>query len=162
VRRYLIPLAAFLLGSSLIAAIYFGILIWAQGSESALSIFLSNRWFVVPIWITFGVQAALFSILRLRLFVPTAAAAGSGAVMGTSGGTSVTAMVACCLHHATDVLPLLGLSAAATFLTRYQRPFMILGLGMNIFGIIFMLTVLYREYQRIRPIQNLQPNLETQ
>jgi len=94
--------------------------------------------------------------------VPTAAAAGSGAVMGTSGGTSVTAMVACCLHHATDVLPLLGLSAAATFLTRYQRPFMILGLGMNIFGIIFMLTVLYREYQRIRPIQNLQPNLETQ
>ena len=160
-RRYLIPLAAFLLGSSLMAAIYFGILIWAQGSESAVSIFLSNRWFVVPIWITFGVQAALFSILRLRLFVPTAAAAGSGAVMGTSGGTSVTAMVACCLHHVTDVLPILGLSAAATFLTRYQRPFMLLGLGMNIFGIIFMLTVLYREYQRVRPVQNLQPNLET-
>ena len=160
-RRYLIPLAAFLLGSSLMAAIYFGILIWAQGSESAVSIFLSNRWFVVPIWITFGVQAALFSILRLGLFVPTAAAAGSGAVMGTSGGTSVTAMVACCLHHVTDVLPILGLSAAATFLTRYQRPFMLLGLGMNIFGIIFMLTVLYREYQRVRPVQNLQPNLET-
>ena len=161
-RRYLIPLAAFLLGSSLMAAIYFGILIWAQGRESALSIFLSNRWFVVAIWITFGVQAALFSILRLRLFVPTAAAAGSGAVMGTSGGTSVTAMVACCLHHVTDVLPILGLSAAATFLTRYQRPFMLLGLGMNIFGIIFMLTVLYREYQRVRPVQNLQPTLETQ
>jgi hypothetical protein len=159
VRRYLIPLAAFVLGSSLIAAVYFGILIWAQGRESALSIFLSNRWYVIPIWITFGVQAALFSILRLRLFVPTA---GSGAVMGTSGGTSVTAMVACCLHHATDVLPILGLSAAATFLTRYQRPFLLLGLGMNIFGIIFMLTVLYREYQKVISIQNLQPNLETQ
>ena len=51
--------------------------------------------------------------------------------MGTSGGTSVTAMVACCLHHVTDVLPILGLSAAATFLTRYQRPFMLIGLGMN-------------------------------
>ncbi len=36
-------------------------------------------------------------------------------MMGTSGGTSVTAMVACCLHHVTDVLPILGVSAAAEF-----------------------------------------------
>lgn len=161
-RRYVIPFIAFVLGSSFIAAIYFGILIWAQGREAAMSIFLSNRWYVIPIWITFGIQAALFSILRFRLFIPTAVTAQSGAVMGTSGGTSVTAMVACCIHHVTDVLPVLGLSAAATFLTRYQRPFMLLGLGMNIFGIFFMLTVLYREYQKVKPIQNLQPNLETQ
>lgn len=161
-RRYVIPFIAFVLGTSLIAAIYFGILIWAQGREAAMSIFLSNRLYVIPIWITFGIQAALFSILRFRLFIPTAVAAQSGAVMGTSGGTSVTAMVACCIHHVTDVLPVLGLSAAATFLTRYQRPFMLLGLGMNIFGIIFMLTVLYREYQKVKPIQNLQPNMEIQ
>lgn len=161
-RRYVIPFIAFVLGASLIAAIYFGILIWAQGREAAMSIFLSNRLYVIPIWITFGIQTALFSILRFRLFIPTAVAAQSGAVMGTSGGTSVTAMVACCIHHVTDVLPVLGLSAAATFLTRYQRSFMLLGLGMNIFGIIFMLTVLYREYQKVKPIQNLQPNMEIQ
>ena len=161
-RRYVVPFTAFVLGSSLIAAIYFGILIWAQGREAAMSIFLANRLYVIPIWITFGIQAALFSILRFRLFIPTAVAARSGAVMGTSGGTSMTAMVACCIHHVTDVLPVLGLSAAATFLTRYQRPFMLLGLGMNIFGIIFMLTVLYREYQKVKPIQNLQPNMEIQ
>ena len=69
--------------------------------------------------------------------------------MGTSGATSATVMLACCLHHVTDVLPILGLSAAATFLTRYQRPFMLLGLGMNILGIIVMLLVLYRERQKI-------------
>lgn len=161
-RRYVIPFIAFVLGASLIAAIYFGILIWAQGREAAMSIFLSNRLYVIPIWITFGIQVALFSILRFRLFIPTAVAARSGAVMGTSGGTSMTAMVACCIHHVTDVLPVLGLSAAATFLTRYQRSFMLLGLGMNIFGIIFMLTVLYREYQKVKPIQNLQPNMEIQ
>lgn len=161
-RRYVIPFIAFVLGVSLIAGIYFGILIWAQGREAAMSIFLSNRLYVIPIWITFGIQAALFSILRFRLFIPTAVAARSGTVMGTSGGTSVTAMVACCIHHVTDVLPVLGLSAAATFLTRYQRSFMLLGLGMNIFGIIFMLTVLYREYQKVKPIQNLQPNMEIQ
>ena len=161
-RRYLIPFWAFILGSSSIAAIYFGVLIWAQGWGDAWSIFLPNRWYVTPIWITFGIQAALFSILRFRLFIPTAVATQSGAVMGTGAGTSMTAMVACCIHHVTDVLPVLGLSAAATFLTRYQRPFMLLGLGMNIFGIIFMLTVLYREYQKVIPIQNLQANMEIQ
>lgn len=161
-KRYLIPLAAFFLGSLLIAGVYFGILIWAQGRDSALSLFLSNRWYVIPIWISFGIQAALYSILRFRLFVPTTSAAHTGAVMGTSGGTSVTAMVACCLHHVTDVLPVLGLSAAATFLTRYQRPFMLVGLGMNIIGIIVMLVVLYRERKKIQPIQKLQPVLEAE
>jgi hypothetical protein len=160
VRRYLTPLIAFLLGFSLIAVIYFGILTWAQGWVSALNIFLSNRWYVIPIWISFGFQAALYSILHFRLFIPTTSRAPTGALMGTSGGTSVTAMVACCLHHVTDVLPVLGLSAAATFLTRYQRPFMLFGLGMNIIGVIVMLVVLYRERKKLEPLQKLQPALE--
>jgi hypothetical protein len=161
-RRVLIPLVAFLLGSMLIAGIYFGILIWAQGRDAALSIFLPNRWYVIPIWLTFGIQAALYSILRFHLFMPSTSSGHSAAFMGTSGGTSVTAMVACCIHHVTDVLPVLGLSAAATFLTRYQRPFMLLGLGMNVIGILIMLIVLYREYHKIKPTQNLRPSLETQ
>src|SRR5215207_791083 len=161
-RRVLIPLAAFLLGSTLIAAIYFGILVGAQGRDAVPSIFLPNRWYVIPIWFTFGIQAALYSILRFRLFIPTTSSRRSAAWMGTSGGTSLTAMVACCIHHVTDVLPVLGLSAAATFLTRYQRPFMLLGLGMNVIGILIMLTVLYREYRKVTPSQNLHPALETQ
>lgn len=159
-RRYFIPVIAFLLGSSLIAGVYFGILIWAQGWASAWSIFLSNRWYVIPIWTSFGIQASLYSILRFRLFVPIASRTSTGALMGANGGTSVTAMVACCLHHVTDVLPVLGLSAAATFLTRYQRPFMLIGLGMNIIGIIVMSVVLYRARKKPEPIQKLQPSLE--
>jgi hypothetical protein len=162
VRRYFIPFIAFLLGSSLIAGIYFGILIWAQGWESALDIFLPNRWYIVPIWISFGIQAALYSILRFRLFVPETPTANTGAVMGTSGGASVTAMVACCLHHATEVLPVLGLSAATTFLTRYQSPFMMASLGVNLVGILVMLVILYRERRKLQPDQKLQPVLERQ
>src|SRR6266511_5163792 len=160
VRRYFIPLIAFLCGSSLIAAVYFGILTWAQGWQSTLSIFLPNRWYVITIWISFGIQAALYSILRFRLFIPTTSRVPTVALMGTSGGTSVTAMVACCLHHVMDVLPVLGLSAAATFLTRYQRPFMLVGLGMNIIGVIVMLVVLYRERKKLEPVQKSQPALE--
>lgn len=161
VKRNLIPLGAFLLGSTLIAGVYFGLLTWAQGWDYAASQFLLNRWYIVPIWVGFGIQAALYSILRFRLFIPTTTTGHTGAMMGANGATSATAMVACCLHHVADVLPILGLSAAATFLTRYQRPFMLVGLGMNIIGIIVMLVVLYRERQKIQPVQKLLPVLET-
>lgn len=158
-KRFLIPLTAFILGSSLIAGAYFGILAWAQGWEYAASQFSLNRWYVLPIWLGFGIQAALYSILRFRLFLPTASTGHTGALMGTSGATSTTAMVACCFHHVTDVLPILGLSAAATFLTRYQRPFMLIGLTTEVIGIIGMLVVLYRERKKLQPTQTLQPVL---
>ncbi len=149
-KRYLIPIVAFIFGTTFIAGIYFGILTWAQGWEYASKQFLLNRWYVVPIWVGFGIQSALYSILRFRIFIPTTTTVHTGAMMGTSGGTSVTAMVACCLHHVTDVLPILGLSAAASFLTRYQRSFMLVGLAMNLIGISAMLFVLYRERQKLQ------------
>lgn len=150
-KRILIPLAAFLLGSAFIASFYIGILTWAQGWDYASSQFLRDRWYVVPILLGFGAQAALYSILQFRLFIPVTSTGYTGSMMGASGGTSATAMVACCIHHVTDVLPILGLSAAASFLTRYQRPFMLVGLAMNLIGIGVMLFVLYRERKKLQP-----------
>ncbi|HEY5731603.1 MAG TPA: hypothetical protein VIS72_16260 [Anaerolineales bacterium] len=151
-KRYIIPLAAFLLGSALIASFYLGILTWLQGWDYTSSQFMRDRWYITPIILGFGVQAALYSILRFRLFMPITSMHGTGTVMGASGSTSATAMVACCLHHVTDVLPILGLSAAASFLTRYQRPFMLVSLAMNLIGIGIMLFVLYRERQKFQLI----------
>ena len=151
-KRFLIPLMAFLLGSTFIASFYIGILTWAQGWDYASSQFVHDRWSVIPIVLGFGIQAGLYSILRFRLFMPVTSIGHSGAMMGASGGTSATAMVACCIHHVTDVLPILGLSAAASFLTRYQRPFMLVGLAMNLTGIGVMLFVLYRERQKLQPV----------
>lgn len=150
-KRILIPLAAFLLGSAFIASFYIGILTWTQGWDYASSQFVRDRWYVIPIILGFGVQAALYSILRFRLFIPVTSTGHAGSMMGASGGTSATAMVACCIHHVTDVLPILGLSAATSFLTRYQRPFMLVGLAMNLIGIGVMLFVLYRERQKLQP-----------
>jgi hypothetical protein len=158
VKRYFIPFASFLLGTVFIAAFYLGILTWAQGWDYASSQFSRDRAYVLPIVISFGVQAALYSILRFRLFIAVTSTGHTGAmtpisgVMGTSGGTSATAMVACCIHHVTDLLPILGLSAAASFLTRYQRPFMLIGLAMNLIGIGVMIFVLYRERQKLQPV----------
>lgn len=143
VKRFLIPLTALVLGSAFIASFYMGILTWAQGWDYASSQFVRDRWYVIPIVVGFGIQAALYSVLRFRLFIPIASTGHAGSMVGASGGTSATAMVACCIHHVTDVLPILGLSAAASFLTRYQRPFMLVGLAMNLIGIGVMLFVLY-------------------
>jgi hypothetical protein len=152
VKRLLIPIAAFLLGSSFIASFYIGILTWAQGWDYASSQFVRDRWYVIPIIVGFGVQTSLYTILRFRLFIPITSTGHIGSMMGASGGTSAATMVACCIHHVTDVLPILGLSAAASFLTRYQRPFMFVGLAMNLIGIGVMLFVLYREQQKLQPV----------
>jgi hypothetical protein len=151
IKRILLPFGALLLGSAFIATFYIGILTWAQGWEYAASQLSRDRWYVLPIIVGFGIQAALYTILRFRLFVPVTTTGPGGAMMGASGATSATAMVACCIHHVTDVLPILGLSAAASFLTRYQRPFMLVGLAMNIVGILVMLVILYRERQKLQP-----------
>jgi hypothetical protein len=113
---------------------------------------MRDRWYVLPIIVGFGIQAALYAILRFGLFTPITSSGHTGALIGTSGGTSATAMVACCIHHVTDVVPILGLSAAASFLTRYQRPFMLVGLAMNLIGISVMLIVLSRERQKVQPV----------
>lgn len=155
-KRFIIPLAAFALGCALIASFYLGTLTWLQGWEYASGQFSRDRLYVVPIILGFGVQAALYSILRFRLFVPVHSTHHTGSMVGASGGTSAAAMVACCLHHVTDVLPILGLSAAATFLTRYQRPFMLVGLIMNLTGIVMMLVILLREKRKFQPLMETQ------
>jgi len=144
-KRILWPLGAGLAGSSLLALLYFGLVSWAESPQHALDLFWEDRWIVVPIILGFGVQAALYTILKKRLFVPVTHTGPSGALTGAGGGMSTVAMVACCAHHVTDVLPILGLTAAATFLAEYRIAFMLVGLGTTILGIIYMLVILMKE-----------------
>jgi hypothetical protein len=143
----LIPILAFTAGTALMAGLYLGVLSWLEGWEYAAFQFARDRAYVVPIILAFGVQAALYSVIRFRLYGPVQNAGMGGVMMGSSGGTSATAMVACCLHHATNVLPILGISAATAFLARYQRPFMQVSLAMNLLGILIMLISLQRARQ---------------
>lgn len=148
-KRILWPLGAGFLGSILISGLYFGIVSWAESPSHAIDLFLEDRWIVIPIILGFGVQMALYTILKKRLFVPTTSVGPSGALTGAGGATSTIAMVACCAHHVTDVLPILGLTAAATFLAEYQTAFMLVGLGTTLIGIVVMLVILFRERQKV-------------
>jgi hypothetical protein len=147
-KRILWPLGAGVAGAGLLTLLYFGIVSWAESPQHAVDLFWDDRWVVLPIILGFGVQSALYIILKKGLFVPVTHAGPSGVLTGAGGGMSTAAMVACCAHHVTDVLPILGLTAAATFLTEYRIAFMLVGLGTTILGIVFMTTILYKERQK--------------
>src|SRR3990172_9899139 len=162
-KRVLLPLAVGLAGALLLTSLYFGIVSWAESPQHAAKLFWDDRWIVLPVILGFGVQAGLYTILKLRLFVPVATIGPSGSMMGAGGTTSTIAMVACCAHHVADVLPILGLTAAATFLAQYRIAFMFVGLGTTLLGILIMLYILFKA--RRRAIQMMaaaaSPALET-
>ena len=147
-RRIAWPVGAGLVGAGLLTLLYFGIVSWAEGLQHAVELFWQDRWIVLPIILGFGVQAGLYVVLKKRLFLPVESIGPSSALAGAGGGMSTVAMVACCAHHVTDVLPILGLTAAAAFLAEYRTAFMLVGLGTTLLGIVVMLTILLRERRK--------------
>jgi hypothetical protein len=152
-KRILWPLGAGIAGAIFLAVVFFSIVSWAESPQHALDLFWQERLLIIPLILGFGVQMALYTILKKRLFLPEVRGRQPEMMAGVGGTTSTLAMVACCAHHVTDVLPILGLTAAATFLAQYQTTFMIVGLGVTYLGIAFMLWILFRE--RRKAIRNL-------
>ena len=100
-------------------------------------------YWVLPLIAGFSLQAGLFVYIRNRMLELKASGA-SGGSLAASGGMSTSAMVACCVHHLTDLLPVLGLSAAAIFITRFQSVFLLVGVISNVLGILYMLKVIQK------------------
>lgn len=142
-RRVLLPVGAGVLGTLVMSGVYLGIVSLAGSPAHALDLFWEDRALVIPILLGFGLQVGLFTLLKTGLYLPVHAP-GSGAVTAAGGGVSTAAMVACCVHHVADVLPLVGLSAAAAFLANWKVPFMVAGLATNLLGITLMLAALAR------------------
>lgn len=131
-----------LLAAAALLGIYLGIVSLAQGVDHALEQLAVDAFFVGLIAAGFGIQIALFVELRAVDRRHRAAAAVTAA--GT--GTSAAAMLACCAHHLVDLLPLVGLSAASVFLNAYKTPLFLVGITMNVIGIV----VIARQLQRAR------------
>lgn len=120
---------------------YSGALVLLQGSEHFLQQ-TSRLWYWILILDAgFGIQIGLFSFLRQGLRARRKAVNASAAV---SGGISAGSMVACCAHHLTEVLPLVGLSGLTAFPADYQVFFMIIGILANMIGITMMLETIQR------------------
>jgi len=124
------------LGAFGLIGIYFMTLSILNTFDYALSQFANMWYWFMSLAIGFGVQLGLYVYIKTFDHEKIKGAAAS---VATSGGVSTGAMIACCLHHVADFLPLLGLSAAAIFLTKYQVPFIVLGIFSNVIGITLML-----------------------
>ena len=140
-RMLLSPVMFGLLAILGLLAFYLGIITLAQGWEHAVAQLADDRWFVGAIALGFGTQIGLFTYLH---GLHAHAAAGG---VAASTGTSATAMLACCAHHLAEVLPIVGLSGAAIFLSAYKTPLLWLGIVMNLIGIIYLLRKVREQRQ---------------
>lgn len=132
--------AAGLVAAAALLGAYLAIISLAQGVEHALGQLAADGLFIGPIAVGFGTQVALFAELRAVDRRHRAAAA----VTAASTGTSAAAMLACCAHHLVDLLPLVGLSAASVFLNAYKTPLFVVGIGMNVIGVVVIARALRR------------------
>lgn len=135
-----IAIGAIAAGSLLLT--YLAVISLAQGIDHAFRQLAADALFVGLIAAGLGTQVALFAELRTIDRIHRA----SAAVTAASTGTSAAAMLACCAHHLVDLLPIVGLSAAAVFLDAYRVPLFLLGIGMNLVGIV----VIDRQLRRAR------------
>lgn len=116
---------------------YFSITGAVSGFTFAWAQFLDLWYWIISLAIGFGIQAGLYTFLRLR-----SAHISSGALAG-SGGASGLAMIICCAHRLVDIAPLVGFAFIATALIQYQTYFFVFGLISNIVGIIYLVRELF-------------------
>jgi hypothetical protein len=120
------------IGVATLALFYVVVVRGASGSWSHVEAQIRRDWYyLVGIVAGFGIQVALMSELRRRHRLHHGAAAAGG----VGAGASTAGMIACCAHHIADLAPFVGATGAATFLTDYRVPFMVLGIGVNAVGV---------------------------
>jgi hypothetical protein len=140
-----LPVSSGTIASLLLVALYLGLVTWAQGFGHGKELLWSDRYFVAAIASGFGLQVGLFVYLRRLVSMRARRSAGAATAAGT--GTSTAAMLACCAHHVTDALPVLGLSGAAILLNDYRLPLMGLGIGVNAIGVVLMVRLVIGEWR---------------
>jgi hypothetical protein len=150
-NKYAQSIIAGLAGTTLLLAIYWLVLYWTtKDFYHPVQQIIYYKYWMLPLLAGFALQLSLFWYLRLQ---QKTGKTSRGALAG-GAGTSTLAMVACCAHHLVDFLPILGLSAAALLLSRYQSYFFLLGIFSNLAGIIIMIRLI----KKYRPLPDTNLN----
>jgi predicted transporter len=136
--------------------VYFLILTVANSFSHSIEQFKEMWYWILVLVSGFGIQAGLYTHIRWIIKMRKHSGVATTTV-AAAGGVSTTSMIACCAHHLTDILPILGISAAVVFLGQYQNLFIMLGVLSNLIGITLMLKIiqkhsLYTKGKGILPI----------
>lgn len=134
----LTPFMLGIAGAVILQGVYFIVLSLLNSPGYAWSQFVYLSPWMVPLVAGFGIQVGVF--FYMRAFAKLAKLGlTSSAPVAASAGISSGSMIACCLHHVVDVLPVLGLSAVAVLLAEYQSFLLTVGIVSNIAGLSFIL-----------------------
>jgi hypothetical protein len=116
----------------------------AEGSlQKGYQVFLSNGIFVYLIPLAVAIQMGLF---RYHRNITTVNTSGSEKMGMAGSATSSLAMVACCLHHVSDLLPAVGfLLATSSFLTDHKDAIIFIGLIANLIGSLYIAKAIVRD-----------------
>jgi len=139
------PILVGFFGSVSLFGLYFLILSLANSVVHAWQQFILLWPWMSVLIIGFGLQVGMFIYLH-QYKKSVQNVTGTTTAVAATGGVSAGSMVACCLHHVADVLPILGLSAAAVFLSRYQSFFLGFGIVSNLVGITFILHTMQKHH----------------
>lgn len=120
--------------SVLLLTVYFAVVGLISGIDFALDQFARFWYYIVPLALGFGLQVGLFT--HLKHLVGKHAA--SGKVVAVSGTTSTVAMVACCAHYLSNIVPVLGIAGFLSIVAEYEVRLFWLGLAFNAAGILFI------------------------
>lgn len=116
----------------------------AEGSfEKGYEVFLANGIFVYLIPLAVGVQMGLFRYHRNMI---SGNVSGSEKVGMAGSAASSLAMLACCLHHVSDLLPAVSfILATSSFLTEYKDAIIIIGLSFNLAGSTYIARAILKD-----------------
>ncbi len=128
------PAALGLVAASVMLGVYFGALTLTSGWDYTVSQFVSFWYFVLPLAIGFGLQVGFYVYLR-----QLTSGDRCGTVVATSGTTSTVAMISCCAHYLTNILPVVGAVGLVTVIAEYQVELFWLGLAFNAGGLAFII-----------------------
>ena len=114
--------------------VYFLVLTLVSGWKFTWEQFTQVWYYIISLAFGFGVQFSLYSYLKGIVKKQ----ASTGQVLAASGATSTTAMISCCAHYLTNILPFLGVTGIITLIGQYQVQFFWVGLFFNFLGIAYM------------------------
>jgi len=123
-----------ILASTILIGVYFVAVGLISEVDFAISQWNQYWYFIVSLAVGFGIQIGLYSYLRNVIKDGQM----SGKVLGVTGTTSTATMISCCAHYLVNILPVLGATGIATFVSQYQTDFFWVGIIFNLGGIFYI------------------------
>ena len=128
------PILYGVLASAILLGVYFAVLTLVSGWNFTQDQFFDFWYFIVSLSAGFGIQIGLYFHLKGLI----RGGLGSGKILGVTGTTSTAAMISCCTHYLANLLPILGIAGAVTFVAQYQVQLFWVGILFNLGGVAYI------------------------